>query len=354
MRNSTIPTVLFSLFTFTMAAEATELRVRPSALAPDPGIVLGDTTDNYVGAFRVRAVGLEDLVITRFSLHNMGVDETIGSVTVGYYNVDGDPEYKTGFLVNGTVTFSGTEVLAPEFLNPNAVIAVYVDGGDDFLNQSGMRFRLDWVDDDFEAVGLVSGITYDHTIATDFRRGVRMIWHESKPTVFLSAGSPFGAGIPGNAEVLRVNYVADSHGDIGNEELEFELDASDRDPNGYGWNTCGNLADETKWDVYDLGNPAMPLIGDWVFETEDGTDCSLAPDEVLVSAWFTNIGEIVAAGYTTAYSIWLNTTGASPAYDDIVHLYLVDLAWYDGSCPRLFNSRSIEELPVGHDDPIQY
>jgi len=345
---------LVSLFTFNVAAQATELRVRPSALAPDPSIVLGGTTDNYVGAFRVRAYGLEDLLITHFSLHNTGVDETIESVTVGYYNLDGDLESKTGYLVNGLVTFSGAEVLAPEFPDPNAVIFLYVDGGDDFLNQPGMRFRLDWVDDDFEAIGVVSGNTYDHTIATNFRRGVRMIWHESKPTVSLSSGSPFGNGIPGDAEVLRVNYEADDGGDNGNEEMQFWLYSTNRNPNGYGWNLCGNLGVDTKWDLYDLDNLALPLSSDWIFETEDGTDCGFAPDEVLVYARLTNIGEIVAAGDITTYSVYVDTTGASPSYDDEVSLALIELGWYDGNHPRLFNGRLIEDLPVENDEPITY
>jgi len=345
-------TTLFSLFTFNVAAQATELRVRPYAGAPDPGIVLGSTTDNYVGAYRVRAIGLEDLVMTRFSLHNTGVDETAESVTVGYYNLDGDPESKTGFLVNGLVTFSGVEVLAPEFPNPNAVIFLYVDSGNAIQAEPGMRLRLDWVDDDFEAQGVVSGITYDHTIATNWRRGVRFIWHESKPTVSLSAGSPFGPGIPGYAEVLRFNHEADEGGDIGNDEMEYWLYSTDRSPNG--WNRCSQLADETKWNVYNLDNPALPLFGDWTFSTEDGTDCSLAPDEPLVYAWLSNIGDVAPAGDTTIYSVYVNTTGASPSYNDEVHLSLVDLAWYDGNHPRLFDGRYIEDLPVEHDEVITY
>ena len=334
------------LVSVSTTVQATELRVRPSMAAPEPGIVLGNSTDCYVGAFRVRATGLEDLVITRFSLHNSGVDETIESITVAYYNIDGDLESHSGYLVNGMVTFSGVEVLAPEFLNPNAIIYIYVDSGNDFILEPGMRFRLDWVDDDFEAQGLISGLVYDETIATDFRRGVRMIWHESKPTLSLAAGSPAGAGIPGYAEVLRVNDSADSRGEIGNEQMEFGLISTDNDPNGFGWNTCGNLADSNRWDIYDLDNPALPLFGDWIFETEDGTDCSLAPDEPLVYARLTSIGEIVAAGDTTTYSIFLDTTGASAAYDDSVRLDLIGLGWYDGSHPRMFNGRHIDVLPT--------
>jgi len=265
-----------------------------------------------------------------------------------YRDTDGYWVASTEAISAGVVVFNNEDMFIPRRGRRSTLMVVSVQAMDDVgAATAGMTMRLDWSDDNMQADGLLSSDVYDHRAATDFATGAETIWHVTEPTIGLSSYSPSGTSIPGMIEVLRHNLAAANGDDIDPfDGLTFDMSSTDNVSSG--WNTCANLADPTRYAVYNLSmyGTSLELDADldWSFTTEDGTDCTSAPTELMAYASITNLSEVMPAGMTMTYSLYFDSTGASATNDDAIQFSVVDLEWYDDG--YAFDGELINSLPL--------
>jgi len=165
---------------------------------------------------------------------------------------------------------------------------------------------------------------------------------------------------------LLFNVTADSRGYVDLKKLTFRVTSSQNATvaEGTEWNSCTNLGQENKWQVYDRSEPSN-LLGAWAFYAEDGRICDgenanarLGYAQVDFEAGTSGVEEI-GAGQTKTYAVRLDTTGASAAMDDSIRLdipsesqlpyggdLLVSLLWGDDNTGQNATGWYVRNLPV--------
>ena len=183
-----------------------------------------------------------------------------------------------------------------------------------------------------------------------FNRGINMngrdaslrIVEQGGATVTLSPSSPGGGGfVPSDMEVFRFNITADESGEMYLEELTFNFYATDNEDTD--WNTCalsssdpGLLLDDIR--VYNLSTSGASgsIVEDGYLIDSGGSLCVSEEDDLAYVSFF-RIGdedvEVIPAGETYTYAVYVDTSGASTDWDDSIQLgipsreEMEDLGW---------------------------
>lgn len=321
---------------------AARLVVRESVSSPTEDIILENEVSVEVAAFRLQAIG-EPLKLTDFTLWVDGETCPVDAVTVSYLDVGGSAITTSAYpdATTGLVYFAGEEVFVPASRFRATTIRIFIDSGSVGLD-AGDAFQINWVDDGVKASGSDSGTIVTEGRTTDEIDGMEMVWHVSEPVFSLAAGSPSGLGTPGPNEVLRFNIVADSRGIVGVEGILFGF--SGTDAAGSGWCSCASLG-ASAWAIYNTDD-ASTALGTWTFYSVDGTECSLDPTSDLGFANVDLSGEEVAAGSTNTFLVKVDSSGASPDFDDGLRLDVVGIDWTDtdSGSSTVFDETYIESL----------
>lgn len=325
--------------------------------APSPDIALTGSSDNYVGCYRLRARG-EALIVTDFTLRNIGDDETLESVTIGYYNTAMELVQVIAHPVAGRLDFNGIDLRVPGLPGTDTQIVVYANVDDGTDATPGMTFRLDWFDSGIEIVGGRNGNVYGPEIATNHVIGTEFEWHSTELSFFPAAWSEPSSSAT-NAERFRYNVVVASTDESGESYMEYGLDTTDN--NGVGWNRCiGDFGDgvtnvegdETfgftrdDFTLFDTRDLTAPLGNgpEWHLLEADGTECE--DDDVVTGLLvdFTSTNRL-APGMAYTRSVYVAATGASAG--DVLGMSLKYVEWFDpGAGGTYFGSELLEGFPV--------
>lgn len=353
-----------------------ELSVSLSSDTPDDEFVTTESDMVHVAAFRFDSE-FESFLVDRLTVtEEQGEDDSrvvttfpdgeensniyANNIEKVYleYPIDGTTEVVSGSLTGNERTFDGIDFWVEQ--DEPAVVDVYVDvsktdrssGGS---AESNERFRMGLSansgEAEFRAVGQSSGETLnedsdeassgetfeDHfagestygaadldTISGDPDLGVFRV-RETVPTVTLSASTPSGSNFtPGDQEVLRFTVAASSNEDVILKGILFDVSTSDADATD--WNFCdgGTTGEITvaDFDFYNLSgagtSDALDVDGDWELLTTDGTVCTADTDTVDYAQLTLTDEETIPAGTPYTYSLYFDSTGASPDPSDSV------------------------------------
>ncbi|HCU31194.1 TPA: hypothetical protein DIC21_00430, partial [Candidatus Uhrbacteria bacterium] len=327
---ATVPTI-------TIAAAGT-LTVAASADMPTSTIILGSSTGVTVSKIKFTSTS-EAWVINKMTFANASTtpsaavsDSVAAGITVSYTNSDGDTETSSGFLSGASVTFSGLDVYVAK--DSSATVTVTLDTAVvDSTSIDGATIDLDFdssAASEFNAVGADSGDTFDGTeLSGSDPSANAMTIYKTKPTLSLASGSPSGAGIPGLNEVFRFNVAADSRGYVTLNEVTFKM--SSTAGSAVKWHYCDDDnsasgisdADLTLYDVLDLGTALEGADTNWTFyDSSDGSVCTEDTDVIDYIVLDLTTPDVIAAGTTLTYSLYMDNTGASAANDDSLRIDL--------------------------------
>lgn len=311
-----------------------EMIVSASAVTPSGDIMLEGSSMEHVGTLAFEAVN-EPLELQRFKLKQSGSSAAVSAVHIEYLNEIGDVVSVSGTLIGGEIIFTAQELYVP--VGATAELDIYVDVGNVV---PGETIQFAWTDAGARAVGLDTSAVYGHRRMTNSVTLESFETHVTKPTVTLSVLSPSGGNVPGYSEVLRFNVAASSGGDVGVEELVFQLSSTDN--SGSGWNTCELIGDI---DLYNLtiDGTSVALDGEWELYGADGFPCSAG--EVVSYVVFTG-ADLVPASMSYTFAVHADTMGASAATDDAIRLDIVDMLWTDAHYIDVFDGEFVNNLPL--------
>ncbi len=314
---------------------------------PDEDNLLGETTGNRTSVFRCDSSG-EEGIITRLSVTNCdtsgadldgdcadpgerwGAWEAIASVAITYFDRGGVRQTATTTYVDGVATFGGLELYIEE--NGSALITVTEDigpvtDGTPPEGTSGDRTQtnLDLTGTRGEAIGLTSG--QPMSFREHYALGERMTLRHTEPTITHHALSPAGVIQVGGERGEKLRYViaADARGGLGVEGILFSMVSTDA--RGYYWNTCDNLGNPEKWGVFLADDLSTPLDDDRRWEFLDTTGNACRPGGV-VGYGFRRFEPAVwiGAGEAQAFSVYVDSRGASHDMGDVIMLGIPDQA----------------------------
>ncbi len=156
-------------------------------------------------------------------------------------------------------------------------------------------------------------------------------------SVYLSSGSPSGQSVPGWGEVLR--FVVESDAEIELNNILFNFVSTDNA--GSQWNRCAALGTASNFEMYRYNDLSSPVTAGYSFIGNGGVDCLSAPYATVQSFNLLVSNEVIAAGETVVYSLWMDSFGASALNDDVLRLDIAETSgflWtdeygngYDGS-----------------------
>jgi|GEM_PF-2721711 len=314
-------------------------------------IILGSSTGVSVAKYKFTATD-EDFVVNKVTFLNCigyneddecadvgedaGDDNAVATVKVSYTNSDGTTETKSGYFSDNSAIFSGMDLFVPADENRYLTVTVdtYVVSSTGAASGSiiQLNFDTETAAAEFEAVGQSSGETINEgeTTCPDSVAANDMTLYKTKPTISLSSGSPFGAGIPGLNEVFRFNIAADSRGYVTLNEVTFKMTSTDNTTGGTEWNTCditgGTIGiDEPNLSFYDISDmsTALDIDADWtLYDSSDGSVCTEDTDVIDYIVLDLTTADVIGAGTTVTYSLYMDTTGASSANDDSLRIDL--------------------------------
>ncbi|OGL66781.1 hypothetical protein A2856_03380 [Candidatus Uhrbacteria bacterium RIFCSPHIGHO2_01_FULL_63_20] len=374
---------------------AGHLAIAVAGSSPRSSIVLGNSAGVEILTLRLHAEGESFVVNTlNFDLcervdfdgncDGFGPRAAIGALVVIYPSTSGtvtrtinDPS----LFDLGHETIRDLGIFVPNGQDTLVHFAVTLNSVDGDEVRSGDRIQLKFTINggvDFEAEGQWSGLLIDGPITggvpsmnghpnltvcngDNFCAGQQMTIRKTKPTISLASGSPSGAGVPGLSEVMRFNVAADSRGYVTLHHIAFKMTATDTDGT---WTTCDQLADPTKWELFDIDDPSVKLDGDdgWEFFGADGNVCAGdTPLKYAVFSYYIDVGQNsveIGAGETDTYVLRVDTTGASAANDDSIRISIPDetemfaatnqvaILWEDDVTGALAFGNLINDLPV--------
>lgn len=128
------------------------------------------------------------------------------------------------------------------------------------------------------------------------------------------------------------------------EELLFTVNSTDNAASG--WNSLANFGQDAKWALYDLADMSTQIeIDIYFFGTTD-------LEYVLI-----HLEEEIAAGQTSTYALYADTTGASAADNDVISIDIPNEAeadllgldtiyWSDDSTGAYYDGEFIKTLPL--------
>ncbi len=310
---------------------AGSIAVTLSGSTANSTIILGASTDVDVAKFKFAATD-EPFTLETLTVLNGGDDDVAASLMLSCENEAGETVTKTGFLSGGSASFSNLECYVDTESTETISFTVDTNTVSSTSAASGSTFDLT-LDADatgFEAIGAASGETVTDA-GTDVAAN-EMVLRKTKPTFSLASGSPSGAGVAGNSEVLRFNVAADSRGFVTLEQVLFDVNTSN-DGLADDWLDCDvtDLGVATKWELYDADDSSEKLddAGDWTFLKSDGTACGVDDDLAWAELDFEGPGgatsdEEIGAGETKTYVLKVDTTGASSSNDDSIRIDIPD------------------------------
>lgn len=371
----------FGIASLSMAARrpARAIVIDQGATMPSSNIVIGGTANVAVAAFDFTA-GREDILVSRILLQNCRASRdadgdcadagetlmdytAVSSFTISYPDSTGATITQTDVPGTSEVPFNGLSFYIPA--GTTRTLNVYADPAmiDDVTVFSGMRFQTNLnasMYGDFSASGITSGRAYDANYIGRSFVSQPMILRNTRPTISLYPASPSGAAIPGAESAFEFVVSADAAGDVTFDTVMLKLVASDND--GTEWNSCGELADTSKFSLSRYDNATstwtqISLAADTHFMDSDGNICPYASPEDLRYVEFV-VNELVAAGNNETYRLVVDTTDASalsddtlsvhyPGYGEVTDLGYQTLDWSDGTRGGTsINERYIDSLTL--------
>ncbi|MFA6131362.1 MAG: hypothetical protein WC730_03840 [Patescibacteria group bacterium] len=318
--------------------------------SPSADFLLTSSTNNLVAVYRATATtesfDINTLTFSEEAAEDdaLGTDATtyannISKVTITYPKEDGTTGTSSTTMSGNEAKFTGLDMFVD--IDDPALVKVYVDlpvtsrhaGGSATSNEKVLMglFVDTGNDDNFKAVGVGSGFTYDDDDQSALGTAATFIVRETKPTLSLSASSPSGTGfVPGDQEVFRFNIAANSNEDVVWSEMLFTISSTDNASVPTTWNYCdqggagvGEIA-ETDLDLYNLSTTGTGTViegvdtTDWTLLTSDGTECTDSTDKTTAIHLELTTAQTVPAGSTYTYALYFDSTGASSSADDSV------------------------------------
>ena len=353
----------FAAGTFISITGNGSLSVAVDASTPSADFVITNSTDNEVAVFEFSATN-EDFEITTFTLSEEQAEDDTGTtdstaytnnislVTIEYPKSDGSTGTKTASMSGNEARFtmtsgSGIYVEAGD----TALVTAYVNvpasdrktGGSATSNEKVMLdVFLDITNDDnFKAVGQGSGTSLDDDDLTATSSDPNtFVVRQTQPTVTLHASSPSGTGkVPGDQEVFRFTVAASSNKAVVLNNLIWKIASTDNASTN--WNQCdtdnsGSGAqsasaadvDTTDFDLYNLSkegtSTAIDANSDWTILKATGAACDATAADVGFVKVALTTPEVVPAGSSYTYALYMDTTAASASNDDSVQLTLMN------------------------------
>lgn len=372
------------VFAFTFGRP--EIFIKTSPTTPEADIVIGGTEDVHVGTFVLRAKG-DDFLVDSIELANCltslpdvdgdcadanevnGVDAVIDEIEIRYLDINGNQVEVQQNIGGGEAIFYNMGMYLPAGQDMELGVYVHVNNVNNNTRFSGDWFRLNINTTagtgTLLATNQNNGAVVDQSAVNQYALAKPMQLRNTEPTINLNAASPSGAAMPSWHEVLRFDVTADSNDDVVLEEFVFVLNSTDGA--GSGWNLCDNdglnnglnQINFSVFDMNDLGTP-LDVSADWTMLASDLTVCTEDTDVAQYLVLDLSTPDWVAAGSTTTYSVYMDTSGASAAHDDSVRMDVPQdkdvmnnggadpdgaLLWGDGFVNEI-NAWAIENLPV--------
>lgn len=344
----------------TLAASGS-LAVTADSSMPSADLLLTNTTDNHVASYNIAATN-EDFEVTILTFHeeqaeddtdtadSSGYTNNISLVTLEYPIEDGTTETSTATMSGNAAKFTLSSAPLYVSTGDDVTVDVYVDipatdrtaGGSATSNEKirmGFSDADDSGDGNFKAVGVGSG-----TVLGEDASGIEDVGHdaygtdgvptfvvrETKPTVSLSSSSPSGTSVPGDIEVFRFNVAATSNEDVVLDQMVFALSTSDNASSSWDFcdtdDTTNGHIDGDIFDFYNLSEEgtSSTLAGTYTMLAADGDTCVTTGDAEEVDYVHFNLttSEIIPAGSTYTYSLYMETTFASSTNDDVLQVTL--------------------------------
>lgn len=338
------------------------LTVAVDSSTPSADFVMTGSSDNLVSVLEFAATN-EDFEITTLTVAEQQAKQddadadgstsdedasyanNISLVTIEYPMEDGTTGTASSAMSSNEAKFSlasGSGIWVAS--GKKADVSVYVDvpatsrntGGSATSNEKIMMdvFVDTLNDDNFEAVGQGSGTTLDDdNLALTSSDPNTFVVRETQPTVTLHSSSPAGSGkVPGDQEVFRFTVAASSNEDVVLNEMIWKLSSTDNGSTS--WNVCdagddglaGDDLDSPDFDFYNLSkegtSTALDVDADWSLLTSDGSVCTDTVDTVNYIHLTLTTPEVVPAGSSYTYSLYMDSTGASATNDDSIQLEL--------------------------------
>ena len=278
-----------------------------------------------------------------FQVNTFGNDMYAQYVSLYYRDAQSNVITMTGWITGGEIHFGNVSDFHCEPGGNNCGLELSVVTAENAPPDFQVQASYDPQHPDNEFVGATSGNTMYATTQDVITGNPHQM---ARPiTVTLASGSPAGAAIPGMYELFRFNVSADSWGDITLVQIPFRMISTDNGSSN--WNSCGNMADPTKWIVRDWSN-GQAIQANWEFRNYLLDPCS-NPDSPFGYALVTFVAdEVIPAGDTETYQIWVDTTAASAIDDDAVRL---DIDWepgllWENAYGYQFDGTGVNNLPV--------
>jgi hypothetical protein len=351
------------------------LSMAVAADMPDADFLRTGTSNNHVATYRFTAAN-EDFTIQTLTFSEEQAEDDTGSANSAAYanNItvvslawDGMTSASPSAALSGNeARFSGLSI--PVAADEPTDVEVYVNipttdrvsGGSATSNEKvRMGLFVDTTNDDgFKAVGAGSGASLDDDDASvigDDAFGTdgvpTFVVKETYPSIARSSSSPSTGVAGGRPEVLRFNVTAAAGEDVVLDSVMFRMSSSDTGASD--WNTCDTTSPGTyvkaasAFDIYDRSNLTTALDtadGAWTLYKATGAVCDgTAADLSYVRVTFSS-DEVVAAGSTKSYSLYMSAAGAST--DDSVLFEVV-------ADPIIASASFLTSSDLNEGDPLE-
>ncbi len=332
------------------------LSVAVAADMPDADFLRTGSSNNHVGTYRFTATNEAFTINTLSFSEEQAEDDTgtadssayannVSTVSLAWDGMEGSAP--SASMSGNAARFSGLSI--PVAVDEPTDVEVYVNvpstdrvsGGSATSNEMvRMGLFVDTTgDDNFQVTGDGSGSTLDDddqasaigddAFATDLVP--TFVVKESYPSVARSSSSPTSGVAGGRPEVLRFNVSATSSEDVVMDSVLFKLTATDTTASD--WNTCDTSSPgtyvkaSTEFDIYDRSNLTTALDtadAAWTLYKSTGAVCDgTAADLTYVRATF-SADEVVPAGTTKTYSLYMSAAGASADNDSVLFEIVAD------------------------------
>ncbi len=328
------------------------LAISAASDIPSADFLLTGSTSNTVSKFRFDATN-EAFVVDRLTVTEEQAESVNGTtdsnayannislVTISYPDSNGATATATGALTGNEITFNSLDFYVGKDDHAEVTVKVNISstdrsGGSATSNEQvrmGLSRDNSVNDDQIRAVGQGSGQTLDDddinpATATAAQRS--FVVRETKPTITLSSSSPDGSGFtPGNQESFRFNVAASSGEDVILNNIIFTFSASDNA--GTDWNQCDTDIDDYSllkeagedFKFYNLtedSSASSALAGTYTLLKSTGAACDATDADVAFVSLALTTAEVIPAGQTYVYSLWVNSDSANSVNNDSLQI----------------------------------
>lgn len=320
-----------------------------SADMPDADFIRTGTSNNHVATYRFTAAN-EDFTINTLAFAEEQAEDDTGSANSNAYannisSVSLAWEGMTGAAPSASMSgniarFSGLSI--PVVTDEPTDVEVYVNvpstnrvsggsatsnekirmalystgSGNTYLKATGDGSGVEKAEGDIAEIG-------DDVFSTD--SVPTFVVKETYPSIARSSASPTSGVAGGRPEVLRFNVSASSGEDVVMDSIIFKMTASDA--SGTDWNNCDTSSpaasekSASDFDIYDRADLTSALDtadAAWTLYQADASACGGTSAPIgFVRVTFSS-DEVVPAGETKTYSLYMSAAGASAANDDSV------------------------------------